>query len=305
VIPRIFVVLLAVLYSGIAQAGTTAHVENATKPTRCAETDNVYMKFSGAGISHFTIEARHPSYLHAMAKDENAPNFTACDQTHDPSFRFEPLDTVLFQDDEYRLVGHRYPTFWRPQSVDFRIGDTVTNGLHLIQLLRKMKDGRWIELLVLYPPDGYWRLKPLTPEGMAETLYGSSFLIGPIAEDGRPYLALSSVTFDRKTLSFHLGFRTGKGVLRVTETSTEHTVVSVDLPPASGSAPWAALRSMFVSPTMADATFVTAWPVGQDAQTARVMDFEAADALSVMFGRPFPSHHNTSAPDLIFGNFTH
>jgi hypothetical protein len=302
VILRIVVVLFAIVCSGFVQAATV-HIENATKPTRCAESDNVYVKFSGAGISHFTIEARHPPYLRSIAKDESAPNFTACDQTHDPSFRFEPLDAVLFQDDEYRLVGHRYPTFWRPENVDFRVGDTVTKGLHLIQLLRRIEDGRWIELLVLYPSDGYWRLKPLTPAGMVETLYGSSFLIGPIVEDGRPYVPLSSVTFDRKTLAFRLGFRTGEGTLRVIESSIDRTLVSVDLPQSNGSAPWAALRSMFVTPTMSDTAFVTVSPAGRDARIERILDFKAADAQSVAFGRPSPSHHNTSAPDLLFENF--
>lgn len=300
---RIFVVLFGVLCSSLVQAATMVHVDNATKPTRCAESDNVYVKFSGAGISHFTIEARHPPYLRSIAKDENAPNFTACDQTQDPSFRFEPLDIVLFQDDEYRLVGHRYPTFWRPDNVDFRVGDAVTRGLHLVQLLRRIADGRWIELLVLYPSDGYWRLKPLTPAGMAETLYGSSFLIGPIAEDGRPYVPLSSITFDRQALSFRLDFLTGEGTLRVIESSTDRTLVSVDLPQSDGSAPWAALRSMFVTPTMSDTAFVSVWPPGRKTQIENILDFKAADALSVRFSRPFPSHHNTSAPDLIFQNF--
>jgi len=303
VILRAFVFALAIVGSGPVRAATlAAHIENATKPTLCAESDNVYVKFSGSGISHFTIEARHPAYFNAIVKDEDAPDFSSCDQSHDPSFKFDPIDVVLFQDDEYRLVGHRYPTNWRPERVDFRVGDTVTNGLHLVQLLRKI-DGRWIELLVLYPSDGYWRMKPLTPAGMKETLYGSSFLIGPIVEDGRPYVPLSSVVFDRPTLSFQLAFRSGKGQVKVLETSAEHTVVSVDLPPADGSKPWAALRSMFVSPAMADMTHVTQWSAGRDARVERILDFKSADVLAVSFDRPFPSHHNTSAPDTIFGNF--
>lgn len=288
--------------AGPAQAETVAHIENATKPTRCAESDNVYVKFSGADVRHFTIEAKHPSYLQQIEKDESAPDFTNCDQTHDTSYKFEPLDVVLFQDEEYRLVGHRYSTFWRPETVDFRVGDSVTHGLHLIQLLRKT-GGRWIELLVLYPSDGYWRIKPLTPEGMAETLYGSSFLIGPIVEDGRPYVPLSFVRFDRPTLSFNLAFPTGQGTLKVVDSSVAHTVVSVDLPAAVSTAPWAALRSMFVYPTKSDTAFVTVWPPGKPASIDRIIDFKEADALSVSFGRPFPSHHNTSAPDMLFSDF--
>jgi hypothetical protein len=298
---RAFAWLFVVFCASPSWAVTVAHVENATTPTGCAESDNVYVKFSGADIRHFTIEATHPTYLPKIERDESAPDFTNCNQTRDPSFKFEPLDIVLFQDDEYRLVGHRYPTFWRPETVDFQVGDTVTNGLHLIQLLRKT-GGRWIELLVLYPSDGYWRMKPLTPDGMAETLYGSSFLVGPIVEGGRPYVPLSSVQFDRPTLSFKLAFRTGEGTLKVVESSVAHTVVAVDLP-AEGTASWAALRSMFVYPTKSDTAFVTVWPAGKAASIDRILDFKEADALSVSFGRPFPSHHNTSAPDMTFSGF--
>ena len=298
---RLAVWLFIVFCASPASAVSIAHIENATTPTRCAESDNVYVKFSGAEVRHFTIEATHPAYLQRIEKDESAPDFTNCNQTHDSSFKFEPLDIVLFQDDEYRLVGHRYPTFWRPETVGFRVGDTITSGLHLVQLLRKT-GGRWIELLVLYPSDGYWRMKPLTPDGMTETLYGSSFLIGPIVEDGRPYVPLSSVQFDRPTLSFKLAFRTGEGMLKVVETSVAHTVVSVDLP-AAGTSPWAALRSMFVYPTKSDTAFVTVWPMGRPSSIDRILDFKQADALSVSFGRPFPSHHNTSAPDMLFGGF--
>ncbi len=300
---RLAAFLFAIFCVSPVSADTVAHIENATTPTLCAESDNVYVKFSGAEVRHFTIEATHPAYLQKIEKDENAPDFANCNQTHDPSFKFEPLDIVLFQDDEYRLVGHRYPTFWRPENVDFRVGDTVTNGLHLVQLLRKT-GGRWIELLVLYPSDGYWRMKPLTPEGMAETLYGSSFLVGPIVEDGRPYVPLSSVRFDRPTLSFKLEFRTGAGTLKVVDSSVAHTVVSVDLPAAVGRAPWAALRSMFVYPTKSDTAFVTVWPLGKPASIDRILDFKDADALSVSFFRPYPSHHNTSAPDMLFSGFT-
>ena len=294
--------LLVAFCAGPGSAATVAHVENATQPTRCAESDNVYVKFSGADVRHFTIEATHPSYLHKIEKDESAPDFTNCNQTYDPSFKFEPLDIVLFQDDEYQLVGHRYSTFWRPENVGFRVGDIVTNGLHLIQLLRKT-GGRWIELLVLYPSDGYWRMKPLTPAGMAETLYGSSFLVGPIVEDGRPYVPLSSVQFDRPTLSFKLAFRTGEGTLRVVESSVAHTVVSVDLPAAVGTVPWAALRSMFVYPTKSDTAFVKVQPADKAASIDRILDFKEADALSASFFRPYPSHHNTSAPDMLFSGF--
>jgi hypothetical protein len=297
-IPRVAVCFLAVGFSGFAVAGLPVHIENASQPTRCAENDNVYVKFSGAGISHFTIEARHPAYGTAIVHDETAPDFTACDQSHDPSFSFTPLDVVLFEDAGYRLVGHRYATFWRPGSVDFRVGGTVTHGLHLVQLIRKI-GGRPIEILVLYPSDGYWRLKPLPPPGVADTAYGSSFLVGPIREQGRPYVPISSVAFVRADLSFHLEFEAGQGIVRVSESSPKRTAVSVDLPRSAGSSPWAALRSMFTGPEMADVAEAT---VGS--KTTPILELGAVDAKAVVFGRSLPSRHNTSAPDLAFGGFS-
>jgi hypothetical protein len=295
-------IIFALVFAGFAQAATLAHIENASQPTSCAENDNIYVKFSGAGISHFMIEARHPAYLSSVAHDETAPDFTTCDQSRDPSFSFTPLDLILFEDDQYRLVGHRYPTFWRPESVDFRVGDTVTRGLHLVQLFRK-KGGQAIEILVLYPSDGYWRLKPLPPKGMAETAYGSSFLVGPIAEQGRPYVPLSSVRFFRSDLSFRLAFHDGRGIVRVTEASPRRTRVFVDLPPAVGSAPWAALRSMFTTSAMADTTEATVDTGTGHVKTSPILELTNTDAATVIFSRSVPSRHNTSAPDLEFRGF--
>ena len=66
-----------------------------------------------------------------------------------------------------------------------RIGDRVEKGLHLLQvwMIRPMGGE---EVLVLYPQDGYWRLRPLAPAGLAPTAFGSSFLIGPVEVEGRP-----------------------------------------------------------------------------------------------------------------------
>jgi hypothetical protein len=295
---RALVCFLAIGLSEFAFAGMPVHIENASQPTRCAENDNVYVKFSGPGISHFTVAARHPAYGPAIVHDETAPDFTACDQSHDPSFSFTPLDLVLFEDADYRLVGHRYATFWRPEAADFRVGATVTHGLHLVQLIRKL-GGRPIEILVLYPSDGYWRLKPLPPPGVADTAYGSSFLVGPIREQGRPYVPISSVEFVRSDLSFHLEFASGQGVVRVSEASPDGTAVSVDLPESAGVSPWAALRSMFTGTAMADVAEATV-----ESKTTPILQLGTVDAKAIRFGRSSPSRHNTSAPDLEFGGFS-
>jgi hypothetical protein len=304
----VFALALALLVPR-AVAGDLVHVVDATQASRCAENDNVYVKFIAAGIAHFTIEARHPSYLATVAQDSTAPDFTACDQSHDPTYAFEPLTVTLFEDSRYKLVGHRFSNFWRPETVDFKIGHRVVTGLHLVQLIRKL-DGRQVEILVVYPSDGYWRLKPLPPAGVEDTAYGASFLVGSIREDGRPYVPLSAIEFIRSPLSFRLTFKpaaafpSNTGTLRLQEASRRRARLRITLPRARHSALFAALRSMFVSPDMADtAEAVLNFGAGP-APPAPILAFPPADIAAALFERATPSRHNTSAPDLAFEDFT-
>lgn len=293
-----FVLLYLLTPSPPAEAGERVRVENASHATQCAEEDNVYVKLIGAGIARFAIEARHPAYLAALAKDSMAADFSKCDQSRDKSYPFEPKDVTLYEDRNYRLVGHTFDRFWRSESVDFRVGDTVTHGLQLVQLIRKIA-GHPIEILVVYPADGYWRLKPLPPPRFADTGYGSSFLIGPIAEDGRPFVPIISIEFTPADLAFHLRFKQGAGIVRVAVASRERTRLEVTLTPPSGLSPFAALRSMFVSPEKADTT--EAILDGKEPQP--IQGFDSAEAQTVAFARSVPSRHNASAPDLIFSDF--
>src|SRR5262249_45176466 len=145
-----------------------------------------------------------------------------------------------------------------------------------------------------------WRLRLLPPERFAETGYGSSFLVGPIREDRRPYVPIKSIRFDPKDVAFHLNFAEGNGTVRVTEIARDRARVDVALDPA-GDAPFAALRSMFVSPQKADAAEVRA----DAAAAAGILEFSEADASRITFARSLPSRHNASAPDLTFGDFAH
>jgi hypothetical protein len=290
------------LLAGIAHAGEPVHVENATQPSRCAENDNVYVKFLASGITHFSIEARHPAYISSMREDRTAADFSGCDQSHDPGYSFDPLDLTLFEDAEYKLVGHRFARFWRPENVDVRVGDTTVHGLHLIQLLRKLGD-RNVEILVVYPSDGYWRMKPLPPRGIADTAYGGSFLVGPIREEGRPYVALRSIAFDRASLSFRVGFGGGEGRVQVVDATAGRTRVDITLPPAAESSAFAALRSMYVSDDNADTAEAFLVPAAGATKKSPILDMPQADSVAVTFARVVPSRHNTSAPDLVFEDF--
>ena len=296
--------ILVAITAWAARAGEVVRVENASRPARCAEEDNVYVKFVGAGITGLTVEARHPAYLAELRDDTKAADFADCEMgPDDPGYPAEPRDLVLYDGSDYELDGHTFESFWRPGIVDFKVGSVTTRALHMVQLFRKIA-GQRIGILVVYPQDGYWRVKPLPPPGFAETQFGSSFLVGPIAEQSRPFVALTAIEFVPSELAFHLTFKEGMGVLRVAEASPERTRLEVALPPAAGAAPFAAIRSMFVTPDRADtALTVLSWG-SHNPIIHPVMEFTSSDAQAVIFERTVPSHHNNSAPDLSFGNFS-
>ena len=319
------VILLA---AGCASISATPSISvdfvNDSRPTRCAEEDNVYVKLTGPAISAFSIRAVHPPYIAEITTDLTAPDFTSCDMSNDPSFAFEPRTTILYQDESIRLVGHRFGSFWRPEVVDFKVGARHESGLHLVQLLRRgiapgltaggqrvSQSGSTVsndlEILVVYPADGYWRAKPLPPVSLDDTAYGSSFLIGPIAEDGRPYVAIREIEFEPATQTFRLHFRNGsRGTLTVTEATRSGIDLSVTLDtPLPADQPFAALRSMFVTTGQADVA-VAVWPQAPPAQSAQIpiMDLKRIQAPSARFGRIEPSSHNLSAPDMVFDRFS-
>jgi hypothetical protein len=304
----------------LAQPGPSesmaARFENHSRPTRCAEEDNVDVRVVASQATRFTVMAEHPPYGSLIQTDSTAPDFTHCDMSGDPVFKFEPRTVVLYEDATIRLVGHRFETFWRPEVVDFVVGGRSEPGLHLVQLLRKgvavptgssnTSPTRDIEILVVYPSDGYWRAKPLPPEHLPDTAYGSSFLVGPVEEDGRPIVRFRAIRFDPASLGFHLDFALGgSAILTVAEDSRIRTrlAITLDRPVPSGRA-LAALRSMYVTADNADAS-AAVWPLagGEGEILMPIMRFQRFDAAWGRFGRVLPSRHNLSAPDTVLGDF--
>jgi hypothetical protein len=298
---------LLVVAAADADAQLAVTFDNASVVTRCAEEDNVYVKLSGVrdGIGAFRIGAEHPPYIAAVTEDSTAPDFTDCDMSGDPSHAFTPRTVILYEDANIRLVGHAFATFWRPGTVDFFVGERNEPGLHLVQLLRR-GPVRDVEMLVVYPSDGYWRPKPLPPPGLPDSAYGSSFLFGPIEESTRPFVAIRSITFEPGALRFRLVFANGsRGVLGVASATPEalRLALSID-PPVPAGRPFAALRSMYVTTAQADVS-IARWPVdGSRDTTAPILSFERFVAPAGRFGRIEQSRHNLSAPDLIFDGFT-
>lgn len=276
---------------------------NASRPTRCAEEDNVYVQVAGDNIARFRIRAEHPAYIGGVRADSTAPDFTDCDMSADPRYAAEPRTIVLHDDGEIKLVGHTFASFWRPASASFRVLDRHEPGLHLIQLIRRTERGE-IEQLVVYPADGYWRLKPMPPAALPDTAYGSSFLFGPIEEGGRPYVAIREIVFDPVRVVFRIRFGDDRvGTLKVIETDALSSALELSIdPPLAAGRPFAALRSMFVSTAQADVSLAQ-WSDAGGAAQRPVLGFDRFRATSARFGRREPSLHNLTAPDFVFDAF--
>jgi hypothetical protein len=298
------------LAAGATQAASfKVDAVNASVPTQCAETDNVYVKFLSPRVRRFTVEAVHPEYLAAMTVDDKAPDFGKCGRHMKPAadHKFTPRQVVLYQDAKWELRGFTYPNFWRPNSVSTRVGDRVESGLHLLQLWTRDKE-RNEEVLVLYPADGYWRARPLAPlklgweiDPLLPTAYGSSFIVGPIERTRRPFVNIKDVVFDPAAGAFHLNFvRGGAATVRIAALDTSRISLNVILDKSTGSRPVAALRSMFVTADNADVA-----EIALDGARAKkpIMKFRRAQVSEFWMGRSKPSRHNTSAPDMVFRDF--
>lgn len=300
-------------FSALA-APTFATVSNQTRPTLCAEEDNVSLTLRGEDIHRFRVEALQPSYLPTVGNDLTAPDFSGCNfdgGTHptDPAHHFVARQKVLHDGAQWKIVGMTLPTFWRPQSVPVQIDGKRDGGFHLLQFFRKVR-GKTIEVLVLYPADGYWRVKPLPEPRFGDGAYGSSFLIGPIEQDGRPVVNIASIEIVANAPSHPLEIRLrfasgGRAIVQTHEISRVKTALDVTMnPPAAGNAAFAVLRSMYVAPDNADMSEVnwqaTALAATQTTPLANIVDFQTT---RVRFGRSLRSDHNTSAPDVEFSAF--
>ncbi|MGE3935217.1 MAG: hypothetical protein AB7F67_18290 [Rhodospirillaceae bacterium] len=304
---RAIAALLCLLGLASAAAAQEIAVEasNRSVPTLCAEEDNVHISLAAPAIRRFRIEARHPAYIGTLNVDRWAPDFSHCTaMATGPEYDFAPRRVTLFETVEWQLIGYTFAKFWRRSAATVRVGERVERDLHLVQLWTRFQE-RAEEVLVLYPGDGYWRARPLPPAHLRWSAYGSSFLVGPVEEAGRPIVDLRAVAFDPATRTFTLDFARGGGAtLRVDALDQDRIALDVafDAPPQG--LPFAALRSMFVTEVNADVAHVNwrekdskAW------RTAPVLSFTAAQAVELWAGRLVPSRHNTSAPDMTFGGF--
>ncbi len=312
--PLLCAALMALVFAlpapGALAAGDIAvDVKNESEPVLCAEKDNVTIKAISPAVRRFQIEAAHPAYNAGLLRDNWDADWTDCDMKGDPSFAapVPPRRVTFYESIDYWLVGYTFPTFWRPADTTFRVGDRVEKGLHLVQLWKLGKD-RSHELLVVYPQDGYWRARPMPPPQLASSAYGSSFLFGPIEQDGaRPVVNIREIEFDPKTTSFRLAFKDGSnGVLKLDSVDENRMVLDALLDRSvTGGKAFVALRSMYVTEFNNDvARIALREPGAKGWREEALMPFSGGKASDIWMGRTTHSRHNTSSPDMVFRHFS-
>ena len=281
------------------------NVTNHSTPEVCAERDNVQIDFAHPQIGGLHIQAVHPVYIATIAADRYAPDYTSCTMAQGARFAEGAERVTIWETPDMWITGYRMREFWRPGTVPLRVGNRVEQGFHLVQFWMRYRD-RAEEVLVLYPPDGYWRLRPLPYEDMRLTAYGSSFLVGPIEVAERPIVALRDIAFDPATRSFAVNFaRGGSAKISLAAIDQDHADLKITFDGAMpNDRPFASLRSMYSTETNSDAARI-AWRDGAKTHwvEAPVMDFNSTKASEIWIGRHLPSRHNLSAPDMIFGQF--
>ncbi|RUO98042.1 hypothetical protein [Hyphomicrobium sp.] len=300
-----------ILPLAVAQAasldGLAVDVENQSEPVLCAEKDNVAVAFSNKNVRSFRIEAAHPVYLSPVMRANIEPDWTACDMSQDPIFKaaVPPKKITLVGQPELWLVGYTYPSFWRPATATVRIGDKVYNDIHMLQVW-VLKEGRADEVLVLYPQDGYWRPRPMTPANMEVTAYGSSFLIGPIEKEGRPLVKIKEAAFDPDARQFTLSFeRGGSATVKIATVDPNRIALDVAFDHGIDGGPFAMLRSMYVTEFNNDTARIAVREQGAKGwREDNVMKFDHANATDIWIGRLSPSQHNTTSPDVVFNSFS-
>jgi hypothetical protein len=296
------------LHAQPGKTGIAVEVTGASEPVLCAEKDNVTVNLASKEVRRFTIEAVHPAYIGALQRDSFEADWTGCtapgDPRPDPTAAELPKRITLYEEYDLWVVGQIYPSFWRPATASVRIGDRVEKGLHLVQVwLRRPMGGE--EVLVLYPQDGYWRLRPRAPSALAPTAFGSSFLLGPVEVEDRPIVKIKEVAFAPKSRTFTLAFeRGGSATVAMTKVDEVRHVLDVAFDAPIAGRPFATLRSMYVTETNNDVARIAVLEGGAKGWSeAPIMAFKRAEATQVWLGRTSPSRHNTSSPDMTFQGF--
>ena len=279
---------------------------NLSTPDICAEKDNIQIDFASPRVRSFRVQAIHPIYIGAIGVDRYAPDFSSCSFATNKYFGEDGERVTLYETPALQIVAYRLPNFWRPARTPIRIGGKTFEGFHAAQLWVRHRE-RAEEVMVFYPPDGYWRIRPLPFADMRWTAYGSSFLVGPVEVQERPIVDLAAIGFDPATKTFTLDFRRGGSArMKIEALDQDHISLDVAFDGAMpNNLPFATLRSMFATETNSDVARAAWLLKGADAWSeGSIMDFRKGEVTEFWAGRRLPSRHNTSAPDMSFNLFS-
>ena len=132
---------LALASSAFAADDLAVDVQNASTPTLCAEEDNVTIKLASPEARNFKVEAVHPNYIGTIVVDRSAFDLHNCpDLAAAPIITEKPRRVTIFENQDWQLIGHTIPNFWRKTIVPVRVGDRVETGVQLLQLWTRAQD---------------------------------------------------------------------------------------------------------------------------------------------------------------------
>jgi hypothetical protein len=297
--------MLITAASAASLDGKPVTITNASEAVLCAEKDNVTLNFTAPDVTSFRIEAVHPAYIGGLKVDKWAPDWTACEMKTEALAQPMPKRLTLYEDVEWQVVGNEFANFWRPSDVVFKIGEKRFKNIHLVQLWKRHTE-RAEEVLVVYPQDGYWRARPLPPEHLGWSAYGSSFLLGPIEVEGRPIVKLKEIEYAPATKTFTLTYQDGTtATVKIADLTRERQALDIAFSKPIAGKSFAALRSMYITRTNNDTSEVAVLEKGAKGWLeSPIMGYKGSkQATDIWVGRAFPSKHNTSSPDMVFSNF--
>ncbi len=276
---------------------STAHTENHSTETQCAEEDDVNVPFFG-NISSFIIEATHPTYPVIM--DSCASDFTNCPASEGPDYPFSPSAIKLYDDGETVVEAIREASWWRPNgmAVSVNNGDPAVD-IHYLRLYRKINDANeWPQFLILYM-DGNLRLIPHPPKGTTSVCFGSSVIVGPAAPATRPIAEITSAIYRSSSKTIEITYKDGgSATLNPLIVSRTLAQIRVDIHYPTDVLPFATFRSMFVTQGNADVDHVKWKDLRDVVHDDAIMDFPVGSGREWFFYRSEWSKHNTSAPDI-------
>src|SRR5258705_9359779 len=112
------IVLATFAAPAFATDDVAVDVQNASTPTLCAETDNVYVKLTSPEVRRFSVEAVHPNYIGTIVVDRSAFDLHNCPELKAaPIITEQPKRVTIFETPELQLVGLTIPNFWRKNIV--------------------------------------------------------------------------------------------------------------------------------------------------------------------------------------------